>query len=211
MAAPLSECAKSFLRFATGRVRQQLKAALQTYKQLLQIQLTALVAKIGRGDFIAARFQNGINALNTLIGPIEKQIAQLPLAEFRTCQDLSFTLGNFENNYFKLKSELLEKTYKFAQFGFASAHANNLRDNLENQLDKVDQMIAYLDSVAHLDLLEDQEVYVYTQETDANGIEYPITREGTIVSSVPGVTVDILMDDTGAVESFAATDIQTKA
>jgi len=57
MAAPLSECAKSFLRFATGRVRQQLKLALQTYKQLLQIQLTALVAKIGRGDFIAARFQ----------------------------------------------------------------------------------------------------------------------------------------------------------
>lgn len=207
--ADLSDCAKSFIRFVTGRQRQQLKLLLQTYKQLIQIAIGSLVAKIVRMDIISQTFQNGINSINTLLGPIENQLAQLPFSEFLNCTQVAGTLGNLENLYFEKKQEYNDIVFKNAQFAFASTHANNLRNKLENELDIVDKMITYIDSYASLDLLDGDGVYVYAQEEDTNGNTYPITRQGTI-QGTPAINVSVLMDDTGGVETFNATQIQTR-
>lgn len=207
MASPLSDCAKSFIRFVTGRQRQQLKQLLLSYKMLIQIELTALISKLGRNDIIAQLYKNTINELDTLLKPIENQLAQLPFGEFSNCADISFTVGNIENIYFDKKAELLGASYKGAQLGFASAHAQNLRNNLENQLDKADQLITYLDNIAHLDLLPSDSVYVYTSEEGVDGTTYPITRTG-VIQGTPGITVSVLMDDTGEVEVINAADVQ---
>ena len=209
MAEPLSTCAKEFIRFLTGRYRQQLRTLLQTYKQLIQIELASLVAKITRMDIIAATFQTELNALNTLLRPLESQMAQLPLGEFADCSQIAATFGNIENIYFEKKAEYTDFAYKTAQFTFASAHANNLRNKLENQLDFVDSMILYIDNVAALNLLPSDDVYIYTSENDSSGNTYPITRTGTI-ASVATTTVDVLMDDTSAVETFSATSVQPR-
>lgn len=209
MAVVLSECAKAFIRFVTGRVRQQLKLLLQTFRQLIQIELATLVATIGRMDFIASGFQNKLNLLLTLLEPIEAQLTQLPFEELRGCAQLEGTLGELENLYFDKKAELLDIVYKQAQFGFASSRANDIRNRLENQLDIVEAMIRYIDGVAALELISGSSVYVYTKETDLNGNSYPVTRGG-IIQGAPGITVDVLMDDTGQVETFNATEIQHK-
>jgi len=118
MAQPLSTCAKEFIRFLTGRYRQQLKTLLQTYKQLIQIELASLVAKITRMDIIAQTFQIELNALNTLLRPLESQMAQLPLGEFADCSQITATFGNIENIYFEKKAEYTDFLYKNAQFTF---------------------------------------------------------------------------------------------
>lgn len=209
MAEPLSTCAKEFIRFLTGRYRQQLKTLLQTYKQLIQIELASLVAKITKMDIIAQTFQLELNALNTLLQPLESQMAQLPLGEFDKCTQIASTFGNIENIYFEKKADYTDFLYKTAQFTFASKHAANLQNKLENQLDFVDSMIIYIDNVAALDLLPTDAVYIYTSEEDSSGNTYPLTRTGTIVST-SATSVSVTMDDTGGVETFNATDIQPR-
>lgn len=209
MAVLLSDCAKAFINFLTGRYRQQLKQLLQNTRKLIEIELTSLVAKIARLDIIALTFVNGLNSLNTVLQPIESQLAQIPFSEFRNCAQVSGTLGELQNIYFDKKSEYTDILYKNAQFTFARSHAINLRDKLQNQLDVVDAMIEYLDNIASLDLLTGDNVYVYTQETDSNNNSYPVTRLGTI-DSVGATTSDILMDDTGQIETFDGTDIQPR-
>ncbi len=209
MAEPLSTCAKEFINFLTGKYRQQLRTLLQTYKQLISIELASLVAKITRMDIIAQTFQAELQALETLLRPLESQMAQLPLGEFKNCIQIASTFGNIENIYFEKKAEYTDFLYKTAQFTFASAHVANLQIKLENQLDFVDSMILYIDNVAALDLLPSDPVYVYTSEEDSSGNTYPLTRTGTI-DSVSATSVDVLMDDTGGIETFNATSIQPR-
>ena len=209
MAEPLSTCAKEFINFLTGKYRQQLRTLLQTYKQLVEIELASLVAKITRMDVIALSFQTELNALNTLLRPLESQMAQLPLGEFDKCTQIASTFGAIENIYYQKKSEYIDFLYKTAQFTFASAHIANLRIKLENQLDFVDSMILYIDNVASLDLLPADPVYVYTSEEDSSGNTYPLTRTGTI-DSISATSVDVLMDDTGGIETFNATSVQPR-
>ena len=209
MAEPLSTCAKEFINFLTGKYRQQLRTMLQTYKQLIDIELSSLVAKITRMDIIALTFQTELNALNTLLRPLESQMAQLPLGEFDKCVQIASTFGNIENIYFEKKAEYTDFLYKTAQFTFASAHVANLRNKLQNQLDFVDSMILYIDNVAALDLLPTDPVYVYTSEEDSSGNTYPLTRTGTI-DSISATTVSVLMDDTSSIETFNATSIQPR-
>ena len=209
MAEPLSTCAKEFIRFLTGKYRQQLKTLLQTYKQLVQIELASLVSKITRMDVIAAKFQIELNALNTLLQPLESKMAQLPLGEFADCTQIASTFGNIENIYFEKKADYMDFAYKTAQFAFASTHIANLQIKLENQLDFVDSMIIYIDNVASLSLLPADPVYVYTSEEDSSGNTYPLTRTGEIVS-VSAATVVVDMDDTGIQETFNATSIQPR-
>ena len=209
MANPLSTCAKEFINFLTGKYRQQLRTLLQTYKQLVEIELASLVAKITRMDVISISFQTELNALNTLLRPLESQMAQLPLGEFDKCIQIASTFGAIENIYYQKKSEYTDFLYKTAQFTFASAHIANLRIKLENQLDFVDSMILYIDNVASLDLLPADPVYVYTSEEDSSGNTYPLTRTGTI-DSISATSVDVLMDDTGGIETFNATSVQPR-
>ena len=70
-------------------------------------------------------------------------------------------------------------------------------------------MNEYLDNVASLDLTTGDNVYVYTNETDAGNNTYPITRTGTI-DSVGATTFGVLMDDTSLVETFDGTDLQPR-
>ena len=209
MAEPLSTCAKEFINFLTGKYRQQLRTLLQTYKQLIDIELSSLIAKISRMDVIALTFQTELQALETLLRPLESQMAQLPLGEFDKCIQIASTFGNIENIYFEKKAEYTDFLYKTAQFTFASAHANNLGNKLQNQLDFVDSMILYIDNVAALDLLPAEPVYIYTSEEDNAGNTYPLTRTGTI-NSISAISVDILMDDTGNIETFNATSVQPR-
>ena len=209
MADPLSTCAKEFINFLTGKYRQQLKTLLQTYKQLVEIELASLVAKITRMDVISIGFQAELNALNTLLRPLESQMAQLPLGEFDKCIQIASTFGSIENIYYEKKAEYTDFLYKTAQFTFASAHIGNLRNKLENQLDFVDSMILYIDNVAALALLQGDDVYVYTSEEDSSGNTYPLTRTG-IIDSISAVSVDVEMDDTGGIETFSATSIQPR-
>ena len=209
MAEPLSTCAKEFINFLTGKYRQQLRTLLQTYKQLVEIELASLVAKITRMDVISISFQTELNALNTLLRPLESQMAQLPLGEFDKCIQIASTFGSIENIYYEKKSEYTDFLYKTAQFTFASAHIANLRIKLENQLDFVDSMILYIDNVASLALLPADPVYVYTSEEDSSGNTYPLTRTGTI-DSISATSVDVLMDDTGGIETFNATSVQPR-
>ena len=209
MAEPLSTCAKEFINFLTGKYRQQLRTMLQTYKQLIDIELSSLVAKITRMDVIALAFQTELNALNTLLRPLESQMAQLPLGEFDKCVQIAATFGDIENIYFEKKAEYTDFLYKTAQFTFASAHVFNLRNKLQNQLDFVDSMILYIDNVAALALLPADPVYVYTSEEDSSGNTYPLTRTGAI-DSISATTVSVLMDDTASIETFNATSIQPR-
>ena len=209
MAEPLSTCAKEFINFLTGKYRQQLRTLLQTYRDLISIELASLVAKIIRMDIIAQTFQVELQALETLLRPLESQMAQLPLGEFEDCIQIASTFGNIENIYFEKKAEYTDFLYKTAQFTFASAHVANLQIKLENQLDFVDSMLIYIDNVAALDLLPSDPVYVYTSEEDSSGNTYPLTRTGTI-DSISASTVDVLMDDTSGIETFNATSIQPR-
>ena len=209
MAEPLSTCAKEFINFLTGKYRQQLKTLLQTYKQLVEIELASLVAKITRMDVIAKGFQAELTALTTLLRPLESQMAQLPLGEFDKCIQIASTFGSIENIYYEKKAEYTDFLYKTAQFTFASAHITNLRNKLVNQLDFVDSMILYIDNVAALALLPADPVYVYTSEEDSSGNTYPLTRTGTI-DSISAVSVSVAMDDTGGIEIFSATSIQPR-
>lgn len=209
MAEPLSTCAKEFINFLTGKYRQQLRALLQTYKQLIEIELASLVAKITRMDIISLTFQTELNALNTLLRPLESQMAQIPLGEFDKCLQIASTFGAIENIYFEKKAEYTDFLYKNAQFTFASAHIANLRNKLENQLDFVGSMLLYLDNIASLDLLPTDPVYVYTSEEDSAGNTYPLTRTGTI-DSITATSVDVLMDDTGGIETFNAASVQPR-
>ena len=70
-------------------------------------------------------------------------------------------------------------------------------------------MILYIDNVAALALLPADPVYIYTAEEDNSGNTYPLTRTGTI-DSISATTVDVLMDDTGGIETFNATSIQPR-
>ena len=209
MAEPLSTCAKEFINFLTGKYRQQLRTLLQTYRDLISIELASLVAKITRMDIIAQTFQAELQALETLLRPLESQMAQLPLGEFEDCIQIASTFGSIENIYFEKKAEYTNFLYKTAQFTFASAHAANLQNKLENQLDFVDSMILYIDNVASLDLLPSDPVYVYTAEEDSSGNTYPLTRTGTI-DSISATSVDVLMDDTSSIETFSATSVQPR-
>ena len=209
MADPLSTCAKEFINFLTGRYRQQLRTLLQTYRELISIELASLVAKITRMDVIAQTFQLKLQALETLLRPLESQMRQLPLGEFDKCTQIASTFGAIENVYLEKKAEYTDFLYRTAQFTFASAHANNLRNKLENQLSFIDSLILYIDNVASLDMLPNDAVYVYTSEQDSEGNTYPLTRTGEITST-SGTSVSILMDDTGQIETFSATSVQPK-
>lgn len=208
MAITITPCMQSFLKFATGRVRQQIKALLMMQKQLLELELTSLAAKIVRMDVVANTFSQTMDRLqNQYLRPVEAQLAQLPFEEFKTCPELANTVGDIHNIYFEKKSELLRKTYHFAQYGFASNYFLTLRERLQNQLDKTNAYIDYIDGVSVADISPGQSVYVYTQNTDSEGVSYPITRTG-VIDSVGLTTVVVTMDDTGANETFSFSDIQ---
>lgn len=209
MAEPLSECAKSVFRVLTGRIREQLITLLRTYKELLEIELASLVSMVNRGDVVAALFTKTMNNIQTVLDPIEEQLAQIPFVEFKRCPDLKATVGNIENLYFDKKAELSGLAYRYAQFGFATAWVTSLRDKLEEQIDIIDQMIIYIDNVASLNLTPSSAVYVYTREEDALGNKYSITREG-VIDTVGVTEVIVTMNDTGANETFSPAEVQPK-
>lgn len=205
----LTPCMKSFLKFLTARVRQQIKALLQSYKTLLEIQIAALGAKIARMDIVQNFYNAQLNALNVLLKPYESQLAMWPFEEFKSCAELSGILGDIQTDYGKFKGRILGKTYQIAQHGFATKYFVQLRDAAQSRLDQVTSYIEYIENIAMLDLTAGQAVYVYTQNTDANGKKYPVTKKGT-VASVGATTVSVNVDGEGT-QSFSFSEVQPRS
>lgn len=202
----LSDCAKAFYRVLTARLRQQLKQMLMTMIQLLEIELAALKMKISTNDILKIYYETLIAAAEAILKPLEAQmssfLAAFPLNELKACPEIHFQLlGNIESIYTNKKKELLSISYKYAQLGFLETYTLDYTNILENKLNKMKQMVDFLDSVANLDFTAGANVYVYTNTVDVDGKKYPVTRKG-VFQSWSGTTANIYMNDTQAIEDF---------
>lgn len=203
----LSECLKGFINALTARPRQQFKALLYSYKQLLQIELAKLSSMVGRNDLLQQFYTNAINGFEDTLKPIESSLSQIPFTEFKACPGVVGTFGDIQNIYFDAKNQVRTLTYKYAQLGFSSTYFEDLRNNVENKLQTVDAVIEYVDSVATFQMEPSDPVIVYTNNTDTAGKKYPVTRTG-VIAILSGTDVTVTMDDTGANETFDATEVQ---
>ena len=205
----LSECMKGFINVLTARARQQFKALLYSYKQLLQIELAKLSAMIGRQDILQGLYKNAIDGFEEVLRPIEAALSQIPFTEFKACPGVIGNFGDIQNIYFDKKSELRTFTYKYAQLGFASTYFEDLRNKIENKLDSVNAIIEFLDDLASFQLEVGDPVTVYTSNTDSNGNKYPVTRHGDVASiDLINAKATVTMDDTSANEIFDVTEVQ---
>lgn len=202
----LSECARAFFRTLTAKPRMLLKQMLLATIQLLEIELAALKMKISSNDLLRIFYEAQIVAAEAILKPLEAQMAALfadfPVTELKACPELHFNLlGNIENIYLDKKKELTSILYKTAQLGFLETYTLDYTNIAENKLNKMKQMVEFLDSLARLDFAAGENVYVYTAITDVDGKQYPVTRKG-IFQSWSGTTANIYMSDTKIIESF---------
>lgn len=202
----LSECARAFFRVLTARPRQLLKQMLMTMIQFLEIELAMLKMKISANDILKLYYEAQIAAAEAILKPLEAQmasfLAMFPLTELKACPDIKFNLlGNIENIYNDKKRELTSILYKKAQLGFLETYTLDYTNILENKLNKMKQMVEFLDNLASLDFAAGENVYVYTNTVDVDGKKYPVTRKG-IFQSWSGTTANIYMNDSKAIEDF---------
>lgn len=205
----LSECLKGFINALTARPRQQFKALLYSYKQLLQIELAKIQAMLAAQDRLSSFYTAAINGLDETLKPLEAALSQIPFKEFKACDSVTGLDLDIQNIYLDKKNELRILTYKYAQFGFANTYFGDLRNNIENKLDQLTTIITYIDNLATSNMDDDDPVIVYTNNTDAAGNKYPVTRTGKIATNgINGIYITVTMDDTGANETFDATEVQ---
>ena len=185
--ADISPCLKAWIYALTTPLRSYLRQTLYMVKKLIEAKLATLSALVGRNDVIAAYYQNSINRINDFLKPIENMLASLPLEKLKGCNDGSQLFGNLENRYWDYKAIAEDLSYKYAQFGFASNYSNRLREELQLQIDRIDQVIEYLDSLASGGLSVGARVRVY--ETGQSGT----------ITSIGVSTADVNLDVGGSV------------
>lgn len=202
----LSECAKAFFRVLTARPRQLIKQMLMTMIQFLEIELAMLKMKISANDILKLYYEAQIAAAEAILKPLEAQmssfLATFPLNELKACPEIQFNLlGNIENIYNDKKRELTTISYKYAQLGFVEYRLQDTIKIAENKLNKMKQMVEFLDNLASLRFTANENVYVYTNTVDVYGKKYPVTRKG-VFQSWSGTTANIYMNDTQTIEDF---------
>lgn len=183
----ISPCLRAWIYSLTAPLRGQLREILYMIKKMIEAKLAMMSALVGRNDVIAAYYQISANRINDFLKPIENMLGALPLEKLKGCNDGSQLFANIENRYWDYKAIAEDLSYKYAQFGFASNWSNKIKEELQLQLDRIDQVIDYLDSLISGTLSLGARVRIY--ETNQTGT----------VTSVGVSTVNVNLDVGGSV------------
>lgn len=182
----LSGCLKVFIYGLTNIVRAQLRTILVTIKKVIEAKMATLNAFVGRNDVIAQQYKTMSDQLDDFLKPFEDKLNMLPVSNLSGCIEGVELFNNIQKNYFDYKAQAQDLSYKYAQFGFASSYTNKLRDELQLQLDKIEAVLDYLDTLATGGLSVGSRVRIYESG-----------NLGTITAINPDASVDVLRDISG--------------
>lgn len=195
----VSDCFRAFLLALTTPIRAQLRQLLFSSKILIEIQLSQYAALAGRQDLTKYGYKAVMDQIETVIEPIEDTLALIPWASFNYCPEVASVLGNVENAYFDKKFELEDLAFKYAQLTFLSTHTENLREELQLQIDKLDELIAYIDNLIVNTILPGVRVRVYSSG-ELGTVQSKIDSQVTVALDIGG-TVEVGAGDVGEVNA----------
>lgn len=148
MAVVLTPCMRAFLMALTTPLRAMFRQLLYTLKMMMEAELSKLAAIVGRNDVVAQMYKAAMDKAEDFLSPIESVLNQLPLDSLKGCGEGNALLGNGLNIYYDKKAQLQDLAYKYAQYGFASNYVAAARENYQKVLDKIDDVITYIDELA---------------------------------------------------------------
>lgn len=191
----LSGCLKVFIAGLTTILRAQLRTILLTIKKLIEAKLATLNAFVGRNDVIAQQYKTMSDQLDNFLKPFEDKLNMLPISNLSGCIEGVELFNNIQKSYFDYKAQAQDLSYKYAQFGFASNYSNKLKEELQLQLDKVEAVLNYLDTLATGGLGIGSRVRIYESG-----------NLGTVTAINPDASVDVLRD-IGGTETVGAAGV----
>lgn len=148
MAVNLSKCFAAFILALAAPVRAKLRQLLFTIKIMMEAKLAVLKSLVGRNDIIAQTYKTTMDQLQAFVKPIEDTLALIPLDTLNGCNEGVNVFGSIDDMYFEYKAKFEDVSYKFAQIGFASAYASMLEEKIEKEIEKLEQLIIYIDELA---------------------------------------------------------------
>lgn len=148
MAVNLSGCLKVFISGLTTILRAQLRAILVSVKKIIEARMAAMNAFVGRNDVIAQKYKLLTDQLENFLSPIEQQLNALPISNLSGCIEGVELFNNIQKSYFDYKATAQDLGYRVAQFSFASSFSNKAKEELQLQLDKIEAVLSYLDTLA---------------------------------------------------------------
>lgn len=181
----LSGCLTTFITALSTYARSQLRQILMMAKTFLEIKLNTLNAFVGRNDVTAQFYKQTMDQIDNLLAPIEDGLSIMPVSDLSQCIEGNSLFGNIKQSYSDLKNIAQDYAFKYAQYTFASTYSNKLREELQNQLNQIDNVLNFLDSLATGELAVGNRVRLYETQ-----------QKGSIVAiNYLASTVEVDVDD----------------
>lgn len=163
---------------------------------MLRAELAKQVAMIGRNDVVVGYYKNAVDQINNSLRPIEKAMNLIPFSELQGCAEGTALQGNLLEIYYQKKNLALDTGYRIAQNGFVSAYANQQYSNFLKALDKITNVIQFLDDFSLLTVSMGNHVRVYSTNqagvvTGILGNDITVTLDAPLVGSVIRPSGDI--------------------
>lgn len=144
----VTRCLKVFIDGLTTILRSELRAVLVTVRKIIEARLAVLNSFVGRNDVLAQKYKTISDQLDNFLSPIEQKLNMLPVSNLSGCIEGVELFNNIQKSYFDYKAKAQDLGYRVAQFGFASNYSNKLREELQLQLDRIESILSYLDTLA---------------------------------------------------------------
>lgn len=195
----LTPCLQAFIASLTAPLRYQLKLLLQTIKSTLQMRLATLAANINRNDIVAHQYKLMMDQVEASLKPIENILQILPIDSLDACVEGKFVFSTVDDTYYNIKHLFQDYVYQYAQFGFASTYTSLIREEIENQLTKIDAVITYIDTFVITGIGVGSHVRIYStgQAGIVTNINYTLNTvniniDGGGTTTVPSGSVGVI-------------------
>ena len=181
----LTECFKAFLEALTTTIRAQLRSLLATLKAALEAKLAMLKASINRNDITAQVYKQVMDTISAIIAPVTDAMNSLPISNLSGCVEGSTFFDNIQKSYADYIRVFEDYAFKYAQMTFISTYTNKLQEAIQNQIDKIGEILTALDEMA-----------LGSMQVGSRVRNYENNQLGTITATnLVDVTVTILQDD----------------
>lgn len=179
----LSICFKAFLIALTTIVRSQLRQMLNSVKLMIQAKLVVISSLVARNSIGETYYKTLKDQVDKILEPLEKAMLVVPLGDLKGCTEGTIFFGNIQKRYYDYKHQLEDISFTAAQYTFTITYYKKLESELLAQIDKIEQIIDFLEQVAIGGIAPGSHVRIYYE----NGIQ--VNKKG-VVSSIVGTTVN---------------------